>query len=226
MRSEGSCGRSRPGRGRAGAVAGVLVAVLAAGAGTAATGPAAAQDVLTAGRVLVDVETTAVVPLSIRDAAGTLLDEGSGPDREIQGFAFRIDFVPAARIASVSFAQAGVTAGRTPVFPVIQTFPDHVVVLLSFDEATDPLPFTLGAPPPGDLIGRLTFTLSAPLPPATAIALAVQPATATLVNGSATLAETVANGQLALVDGGIRSVLVFADSFESGDTSGWTATVP
>jgi hypothetical protein len=175
---------------------------------------------------MVGVETTVVVPLSIRDAAGTLLDEGSGPDGEIQGFAFRVDFAPFDEIAAVDFQQAGVTAGATPVFPVVQTFPDHAVVLLSFDETTDPLAFTLGAPPPGDLVGRLTFTLAAPLPPAAVIALTVQSMTATLVNGSATLSETVANGHLAVADGALRSLLLFADGFESGDTSGWSVTVP
>jgi hypothetical protein len=186
----------------------------------------AAQDVLAVGSATALAGETVLVPVAIRDLAGTPLDEGDGADAEIQGFAFRLDFAPAAAVASVTFQQAGATAGLDPVFPVIQPAADHIVVLLSFDEGTAPLAFTLGAAPPGDLVGNLVFTLAAEAI-ASSLTLTLDPATATLVNDSATLSETVAGGSLAVVDGVLALwTPLFADGFETADFSAWSAIVP
>lgn len=187
--------------------------------------PAAAQDVLGAGSVLTTPGATVHVPVTVRDRAGTPLDEGAGPDAEIQGFAFRLDFAPASAVTAVGFQQAGVTAGHEPVFPVIQAHADHIVVLMSFDEASEPLALTLDAPAPGDVVGELVFQLASPLPAGTVVTLTLEAATATLVNDSATESETPAAGTLALAHGRI-AVPIFADGFESGDTGAWSQTVP
>jgi hypothetical protein len=165
------------------------------------------------------------VPVTVRDRSGTPLDEGNGADAEVQGFAFRLDFAPASAVASVDFQQAGVTAGLEPVFPFVQADADHIVVLMSFDEASDPLALTLNAPAPGDVVGELAFQLAATLPPGTVVTLTFEPATATLVNDSATVSETVGAGTLALAHGRI-AVPLFADGFESGGTSAWSLVVP
>jgi hypothetical protein len=198
---------------------GVATALLAGGL------PGEAQDVLAVGSVEAAAGATVAVPVTIRDLAGTPLDEGDGADLEIQGFAFRLDFAPAAAVAAVDFQQAGVTAGHEAVFPIIQPAADHIVVLLSFDEATDPLAFTLDAPAPGDVVGELVFELSPVVPPGTVVALSFEAATATLVNDSATLSEAVGAGTLAVVGGSLATPL-FADGFESGDFSAWSAVVP
>lgn len=189
--------------------------------------PASAQDVLGVADLGALPGQTRDVPVTVRDLSGTLLDEGDGPDLEIQGFAFRLDFAPAQHVAAVTFLQAGVTAGHTPVFPFVSPHADHIIVLMSFDEATDPLLFTLNAAAPGNVIGLLRFTLSAAVPLGSTISLTLDPATATLVNDAATLSETVANGQLALVDGAISiDDEIFVNGFESGDFSGWSAVSP
>ena len=56
---------------------------------------------------------------------------------------------------SIDRPDARVTAGLTPVFPVISPFADHIVVLMNFDVETAPLAFTLGAPAPGNVVGEL-----------------------------------------------------------------------
>jgi len=199
---------------------------IAAALGLALSAPLAGQDVLSVGSVTTSAGQAVIVPVSIRDLAGTTLDEGDGLDLEIQGFAFRLDFAPASAVASVGFQQAGVTAGLDPVFPFIDPHADHIVVLLSFDEATAPLAFTLNAPPPGNLVGELVFTLATEAV-ASALTLTFDPGTATLVNDSATLSETVGQGSLALVDGVLTIwTPLFADGFESGTFSAWSAVVP
>ncbi len=187
---------------------------------------ALAQDLLGVGEIEGLPGQTRNVPVTIRDVSGTLLDEGDGFDVEIQGFAFRVDFAPAQHVSAVTFVQAGVTAAHTAVFPVIIVNPDHVIVLLSFDETTDPLAFTLDAPAPGNLVGLLRFTLSAGAPLGTLIGLTLDPTSATLVNHSATLSETLANGHLAIDDGWLLlDDAILSDGFESGDFSGWSSVV-
>lgn len=203
----------------------LLLAALAAASPLAAPCARGAEDVLGAGSALTTAGATVTVPVTVRDVAGTPLDEGSGPDAEIQGFAFRLDFAPASAVSSVGFQQAGITAGREPVFPIIQPHADHIVVLMSFDEASDPLAFTLDAPPPGNVVGELIFHLASPLPPGTVLTLTLEAATATLVNDSATVSETAGNGALALANGRL-AVPIFVDGFESGDTSAWSLVVP
>ena len=193
----------------------------------AGTGSANAQDVLGVAAIGGLPGQTRDVPVTIRDLAGTLLDEGDGTNLEIQGFAFRLDFAPAEHVTAVTFVQAGVTAGHTPVFPVITPAADHIIVLMSFDEGTDPLLFTLDAPSPGSLIGALRLTLSAGAPLGSVITPTLAPASATLVNGAATLSETVANGHLALTAGSLLLTHdVFADGFDTGDRCAWSLGVP
>ena len=200
-----------------------LVLVLA----LAGADSASAQDVLGVAAIGGLPGQTRDVPVTIRDRAGTLLDEGDGPNLEIQGFAFRLDFAPPEQVTAVTFVQAGVTAGHVPVFPFISPQADHIIVLMSFDEGTDPLLFTLDAPSPGNLIGALRFTVAAGAPLGTLITLTLAPASATLVNGAATLSETVANGHLALANGSLLLTHdVFADGFESGDSCIWSVSVP
>jgi hypothetical protein len=171
----------------------------------------------------------AVVPVTLLDVSGTPLDEGAGPDAEIQGFAFRVDFSPAAAVAAVEFRRAGATAGHQPVFPVVGEEGGGAYVLISFDEATAALDLSLDAPAPGDLVGELLVELTAGAPLSAAVRLTVDEATATLVNQSARVSESVAAGTLAVAGGAIiltGPAVIFADGFESGDTGAWSLAVP
>ncbi len=161
--------------------------------------------------------------MTVRDVSGTPLDEGNGFNAEIQGFGFRVDVEPADPVVGViDFVQAGVTQGKDPVFAYIQNEVDHVVVLLNFNETTDPLDFRLDPLAPGDVIGLITLELDPGATPGTILELTIDPGTATLVNHDATISETPALGTLSVADGTVRVVLwIFADGFESGDTSAW-----
>jgi hypothetical protein len=100
------------------------------------------------------------------------------------------------------------------------------VVLRFYPEATAPLPLTLDAPAPGDEIGRLLVEVAPGTPEGHQIDLVLAPSTS-LVSGDALIEESVANGWLATVDGRITvGLVIFADGFESGDTSQWSGTVP
>lgn len=166
------------------------------------------------------------LPVCVRDVSGTLLDEGAGTGLEIQGYAFRADFAPADAVDAIDFQLAGVTAGHVPIFPIVQLFADHIIVLMSFDEASDPLVFALDAAAPGNVVGELLVTLDPAYGLGTLITFTLETANAALVNGSATLSETVANGHLALAGGGLLlDDGVFADGFEGGDTGAWSQTV-
>lgn len=203
----------------------VLAAVILAA--VAASAPVAAQDSLEVGWMAGDPGQQVAVPLYVRDLAGTLLDEGDGFNLEIQGFAFRVDFSPPEHVTALDFVQAGVTAGRTPILPVIEPHDDFIYVLLNFSEVTDPLEFTLDATSPGDLVGELILELSPAAPIALYIDLLLDPTNASLVNHDATLEETVANGHLRTISGTLTvTAYIFDDGFESGDTSAWTRVVP
>jgi hypothetical protein len=206
-----------------GAIPAAAVALLVV---VAATPCARAQDRLSIESVLGLPGQTVQVRVYLRDVAGTTLDEGSGPDHEIQGFSFRANF-PATWVTSVSWQQAGVTLGKTPVFTFIDPASDHITVLLSFDESTNPLVFTLNKPPPGDVIGNLSFGIHGSAPLGTAIPITVVADTATLSNHSGLLGETVANGMLAVGNGSIGlGNAIFANGFEGGSTCAWSARHP
>jgi hypothetical protein len=184
------------------------------------------QDTVTLAQVEAGPGTVVEVPVYVRDLSGTPLDEGAGAGGEIQAFGLRVDAVPATHVVSLGWQASGATAGLTPVFPVTTDGGDHAVVLRFYSEATAPLPLTLDAPAPGDEIGRLLVEVAPGTPEGHQIDLVLAPSTS-LVSGDALTEESVANGWLATVDGRITiGLVIFADGFESGDTSQWSGTVP
>jgi hypothetical protein len=186
--------------------------------------PGAAADILALGSVEAPTGSMVDVPVYLRDLPGTPL---GGDGAAIQGFAFRVDF-PAKAVASASFVQAGVTAGRTPVFPIVQSESGHLVVLLKFLRASDPLALRADAPAPGDLAGYLRLGLAAGLPLGSEVDLVLDGASV-LVNDDATKVESSGRGTLALVDGTVvigGDPHIFSDGFESGGMSAWSASVP
>ena len=187
----------------------------------------AAQDVLSVGSGIGLPGDTVVVPLYIRDLSGTPLNEGAGLNLEIQGFGFRVDFSPAAPIASSNFSQAGVSEGKDPVFPYIAPATDHIVVLLSFREDTDPLDFVLDALSPGDQVGELIFEIDNAAVIGTTVTLTLDAVSAELVNDDATISESVSLGTLSVTSGELRvqDPHIFSDGFEDGSTGEWDGTV-
>src|SRR6266849_4180638 len=142
------------------------------------------------------------IPVSIADLANTPLGSDKGAGNRIQGFAFRIKFPPEV-VASVSFARAGVTATLTPLFETEFQVTGLASAVISFRESSDPIPFVLNQPFPGDQIGVLTVQLQPSLAVGTTALLTIDPPSAILSNQAGTVSETVANGKLSLQNGSV-----------------------
>ena len=166
---------------------------------------ASAQDAITVGNVTAEGPTVDV-PVYIRDAGGTPLGMDQPAASRIQAFSIRVNYAPASAVSSVSFSRAGITAGLNPAFETAPAGGGSISLLASFQQSSNPIPFTLNAPPPGNLVAHLVFTLSAAATAGTSISLTLDGGTTQLTDegGSAATKETVANGQLALINGSIQ----------------------
>jgi len=164
----------------------------------------AAQDVVTVGSASADGPTVDI-PVSIRDRSGTPLGMDQPAASRIQAFSIRVTYAPASAVSSVTFTRAGITANRTPVFETSPASTGAISLLASFQQSTNPLPFTLNASAPGDLVAHLVFQLSSAATPGTNITLTLDAATTQLTDegGSAATKETTGNGQLSLINGSI-----------------------
>ncbi|MEO8380093.1 MAG: hypothetical protein ABI779_10560 [Acidobacteriota bacterium] len=187
------------GRGRRSLVhlASLLLLVLAAGT-------MAAQDVITVGTVTADGPTVDV-PVYIRDVAGTTLGMDKPAGSKIQAFTIKVIYAPASAISSVTFSRAGITASLSPTFEFNPSSPGTITLGASFQESTNPIPFT-NAGGPGNLVAHMVFTFSPTATPGTPVTLSLDGSggLTQLNNTGGTAAETTANGQLSLVDGAIN----------------------
>jgi hypothetical protein len=160
-----------------------------------------AQDTLTVGSVNAAAGATVQVPVYVRDAAGTTLGSDAGAGRLIGGYAFKVLYAPS-RIASITFARAGVAAAPAPLFESTFSGTDYLSAVASFSE-TNPMSFTLNASAPGNQIGTLTVTLQPSIPNGTVIPLTLDAPSAMLSSQSSAERETIALGNLTVVDGSI-----------------------
>jgi hypothetical protein len=163
---------------------------------------AQAQDVLTLGSGQAAASGSVGIPVYVRDVSGTPLGVDAGGGKRIQGIAFKVLF-PTELVQSVSFARTGVTAAPSPLFQSTPSGADYASVLLSFSESASPLALGLNAGAPGNQIGTLTVTLKPAVPAGSTALLTLHPASAMLSNQAGTTSETVANGNLALVNGSV-----------------------
>lgn len=165
---------------------------------------ASAQDVITVGTATADGPTVDI-PVSIRDRSGTPLGMDQPASSRIQAFSIRVTYAPAAAVSSVTFTRAGITANLHPAFETSPASTGAISLLASFQQSTNPIPFTLNASSPGDLVAHLVFQLSSQATPGTNITLTLDSATTQLTDdgGSAATKETTGNGQLTLVNGSI-----------------------
>jgi len=161
-----------------------------------------AQDVLTIGSGSAPGGGVISVPVSVRDVSGTPLGSDAGAGNRIQGVAFKVTF-PTDLVASVTFARAGVIAGGTSLYETTLQGSGFRSFIVSFRESSNPIAFTLNAAAPGNQIGTLTVTLLPQAVPGSTARLTLDPPSATLSNQAGSIRETVANGNLALVNGSV-----------------------
>ncbi len=145
---------------------------------------------------------TLIVPVYARDASLTALGADRPAGSRIQSLSYKVTFAPASSVASKLFARAGITAGLTPIFEATPSTPTTASYLGTFDEVTQPIPFTLDAAPPGDQVLEIQVTLAASAPAGT-IALTLDPTATLFANQAGSIDETSGNGWLALADGQI-----------------------
>jgi hypothetical protein len=163
---------------------------------------ASAQDVLTIGSGTGQNGGTAAIRVSIRDIGGTSLGVDSGVGNRIQGFAFKVLF-PTEIVTSVTFSRHGVAASITPLYETALQGSGWSSAIVSFNETSNPIGFHLNAVAPGDSIGMLTVAIRADAPIGSVAALVLDPPSATLSNQAGTVRETVAGGNLSLVNGSV-----------------------
>jgi len=163
---------------------------------------AAAQDALTIGSTSAG-GTSATVPVYLRDVSATRLGSDAGAGKKIGGIGFRILATPASAVSSINFTRAGVTQSLTPLYETTLHPAGTVSYVVSFEESTNPIPLTLNAAAPGNLIGNLAVTLTAPIT-SQPVTLSIVPGTAALSNQAGTITETATSG-LQLVAGTITA---------------------
>ncbi|MBV8520020.1 MAG: hypothetical protein JO197_21690 [Acidobacteria bacterium] len=164
-----------------------------------------AQDVVTVGTVSAS-GSTVDVPVYIRDVSGTPLGMDRPAGSKIQSYSIKVTYAPTSAISSISFSRAGITANLTPTSEFTPATSNSVSLLDTFQESTNPIPFTLNAAAPGNQVAHLVVTLSASATPGSTITLTLDSSLTQLTDagGSAATKETVGNGQLHLVNGAIN----------------------
>lgn len=183
--------------------------------------PIAAQDAVTV-QTVPATSNTVDVPVYIRDVSGTALGRDQAAGSKIQAFTIKVLYAPASAVQSVTFTRAGITAGLAPAFESSPNPAGSITLLEQFDESSNLIPFNLNAPPPGDQVAHLLFTLSSSAAPGSSISLTVDSATE-LTNQGGTLSETASS--LTFVNGAINiaplsvAILPFDSSVAVGNTT-------
>lgn len=168
--------------------------------------PAVAQfDVVTVGTVNAS-GSTVDVPIYIRDGGGSPLGVDRPAGSRIQAFSIKVTYAPASAVTAATIGRAGITASLSPTSEFKPASPPSISILDTFEESTNPIPFSLNAPLPGNLVAHLVLTLSASAAPGSTITLTLDPALTQLTDqgGSAATKETVANGALKVVNGAVN----------------------
>lgn len=149
-----------------------------------------------------------VVPVYVRDVAGTPLGIDQPFGSRIQSFSIKVDYAVSPFIQSVTFTRAGITAPLTPTFENSPSSPGSISLLMTFDETTNLVPFVSNATPPGNQIGQLTFTFAPATPPGTTIPLTLDTTLTQLSNEGGTTTESLTNGTLLSVPGSVTMLAI------------------
>jgi hypothetical protein len=172
---------------------------------TAAASFGQAKDVVTVGTVTA-AGATVDVPVSIRDVSTTPLGVDQPAGSKIQSFTIKVTYAPASAVQSITFTRAGITAGLTPTFESAPATSSSISLIDTFQESTNPIPFTLNGAVPGNQVAHLSVTLSSSAAPGSSISLTLDSSLTQLTDqgGSAATKESVANANLTLVNGAIN----------------------
>ncbi|GEM_PF-5872538 len=171
-----------------------------------------AQDTLTVGGtpcISGSAGSVVNVPIYIRDKSGTPLGVDQSSGNKLQAFSFRVTPTPASAVATdgngkliVTTTAAGITQSLTPSFGGSTRTATTFSYVASYDELTNPIPFTSNAALPGQKVANAAITLASGVASGTTITLTVDPTVSqtNLSNSSANVTET-SPSNLSLVDG-------------------------
>lgn len=154
---------------------------------------ASGQDVLTIGTASGPSGAPIAVPISILDRSGTSLGIDAAVSNRIQGFAFKVMFDDAV-VSSVTFTRVGIAASGTPLFQTTLQGDGWISVVVTFSQ---PLALDLNTTSPGNRIGVVTVVANS------TSTLRFDPPSAVLSNQAGTTQESVAAGNLSLVNGSV-----------------------
>jgi hypothetical protein len=179
--------------------AGLIALALVAGT------PVYAQDVVTLGQIRAAPGDAAKVPVWVLDTGGTVLGIGQTAGQRIQGLSFKVSYFPPEAIVSATFSRAGITSSLKPIFEASPASGNTAGYLVSFDEKTNPIPFTVSQSKtnPGDWVAVLTLKISPEAFPGTVVTLTLDPGVTILTNQGGTITETTEAGNLILVNGSL-----------------------
>jgi len=165
----------------------------------------AQKDVVTVGTVPA-AGSTVDVPVYIRDVSGTPLGMDQPAGSKIQSFTIKVTYAPATSVQSITFTRAGITAGLTPTFESAPATSNSISLIDTFQESTNPIPFTLNGAAPGNQVAHLSVTLSSSATPGSSISLTLDTTLTQLTDqgGSAATKESTGNNNLTLVNGAIN----------------------
>ena len=163
---------------------------------------AVTQDVVTIGSG-VNSGLNVDVPVYIRDTSGSPLGVDQPAGFKIQSYSLTVNYSPASAIQSVTFTRAGITQSLTPAFESSPSSTGSITLIDTFDENTNPIPFTSNAALPGNQVAKLHFTFAPGTLTGTVVTLTLDPTLTQLSNQGGTTTETVNNGTLTLVNGTI-----------------------
>ena len=168
--------------------------------------PAAAAvlqpDVITVGTVTAS-SGIVNVPVYIQDLSGTPLGVDQPPGMHIQSYSIKVNYAPAGAVSSVTFNRAGITAPLTPLSEFTPASAGAISLLDTFQESTNPIPFTLNGAVPGNQVANLRFVLNPTVTVGTVITLTLDATLTQLANENGTTKETTTLTTLALVPGSI-----------------------
>jgi hypothetical protein len=199
----------------------LLAPLLAAVAAALCWLPSAQAIVVSTDLVKVDTVTASGsvvdVPVYIRDSSFTPVGLDQPAGSKIQSFAIKVSYAPTAAISSITFTRAGITQSLTPVAEFTPSTPGTVSLVETFQESTNPIPFTLDAAG-GDEVGHLSVVLSPAAVPGSTVTLTLDPTVTTVANQDGTTSETVSNGRIALLNGAINVPLNYVSTVPTMST--------
>lgn len=194
------------------------LSAVASGVSQTATASIRVEDGVTRGDVLTIGSVTAAgpsltIPVHLRDVSGTPLDVNRATNLRIAKLLLRVNYTPAAAVASIAFQRAGATSAN-PITEVAYQSAGS----LTWNGTFSSLPLTLNATGRGNLVGNLVVTLASAAP-GTVVSLDFDRLYTRVANSSGDVAQSAPSRDLALVSGRVSVPTLTGDANNDASTN-------